>query len=666
MVVPLITNTDTGLQNIVIYGLGGVGKSFEITALIEENINKKILSQNDFLILTFDKRLRKQYVGKSRHFNHTNIRTVHSLCYYVLKDLNQLPEKFMQKSPDEDNSSSLTNKDYDRLVSTFLSLQDLDIAQVKIGENVSSLFNDLKLIVCDEIQDFREDYIDVVRKIKKIGSNTKTVFSGDRHQRIYSFQDKHNKHKLSDVILNPSQYFGQEDFKIMVLRKNYRIENVEIQKFINDFLVKAFNTEEAYLYDIKLANSSKWKRKPIIHYFTKIQDEITYVQNEIEKVPIGLSIGILGRGKKDIEPYKRIFSGNQRVSISTVHEIKGGEKDYIFYVGFNYDKEVDTEIPTICFTAISRASKRLFITSSHPIGNEQKVFSEGTYELLSTQKALSKPYIIRNRIIHNKNFTWKKIKDNNLDSLVLKVREEHCPFLPYIKKLGTQQHKYQSVLRRKTEYGMEYSVKKHHSSKAFYFEFKDLNLLKRNSYSDIKIIYSCANEVLYFFDNRVKLDDINIHEVDLCKFIRFEDKEDIRTFFEDCLEDRILESKHSSIMNEYKEEIRAKADMYHFFSVFDSSLYVNHHSKKYESLTSVFYYPLNKENENKIHMDNLYKIEMRARGRFLERQLAFGDNRRILDFLRMNDEKELEDIIYRWIRYYYGENIVEDIKKLGV
>ncbi len=655
----------SNIRNLVLLGLGGVGKSLALTQMVEYEIKQGNLRQYEFLILTFDKRLSKSYLNKSHYFNKNNVKTVHSLCYSVLRDMGLLPLQFAGMN-EEEHSKDLKSKDYDELISLFLGLRDDDIAGLTRGKMLNTTFSEMKLILADEIQDFREDYMAVIKKLKRVGNSTGVIIAGDRHQRIYGFQDKHGKFPLSNVINEPSSLYGDESYEVQYLTTNHRVKNPEILKFINEFVVNTSGTEKEYLYDLSVGEKSKWKRKPIVYYFTNMKEEQTYIEKEIESVSEGFSIGILGRSKKDIEKYEKVYRENPRVSVSTVHTMKGDEKDYIFYVGFHYDVESDPEITTICYTAISRASKRLFITSSYPMGNEKKVFTDDTYEFHSTQRDLSKPFLIRNKIEKNKNLTWNKIKDNYIDSLELKVKVKDCPFLPYIKKEGTTQYRYQSILRTVSDYWMEYSISLHHSAKAYYFKFKDLNLLKRNGFSDTKVIQACINELLQFYDNRVRIEDIMVNRVDLCRFIRFDREEDIEKGIIPLIEKMIEEGRYSSILNERKREIGNASDLYHYFSLLHDTLYVNHHKDRYSSITSCLYYPKNKENENRIHIDELYKIEMRARGSFLDRKMALDGDRRVLNLLDKSERGELEDLFYNWVSYYHGEEIEENMKKLGV
>lgn len=341
-----------------------------------------------------------------------------------------------------------------------------------------------------------------------------------------------------------------------------------------------------------------------------------------------------------------------------VHKAKGNDFDYVFIVGFFFDPVADTEIPSIIYTGISRPKKRLFITSSFPKPYQDEldsVFAKGTYEIRNVQSDLVKPFLIRKGIKDNVNFTLSKVQRNLIDSMVVKIKEENCPFSPYIEKSGTKQKPFTSSRRMKVEGSIEYSVEKHHRSGTYLFNFLDLNLLKKNGFTDEQIIQYCVNLVFEFFDCRVEMKDILIHRLDLCKVLVFPDEEELKNFYKETLIPLVVGAKHYSIKdhdsNSYSEESNFDS---RGFSPTRGSLYINHHKKKENSLTTVVYNPGFKDNKNRIHIKNLVKIELRGRGKVLEASLL-GENPNVERLQKIIGDGKIHEILEGWFSEYLGD-----------
>ncbi|HQA93700.1 MAG TPA: UvrD-helicase domain-containing protein [Bacteroidales bacterium] len=461
------------LQNMVIHGLAGTGKSSYIVAMIRKLIESHAIKPKELLVLSFDRHTKEKYITSSPYLDTNNVLTIHSFCYRELKRMDRLPKQFTNQHPDQSVTDSLNEKDYDSLISEFLKIS---INTNSRGKRAPGAFKGtIRLIFCDEVQDFREDYIEVVKRLKAINPIIRIVIAGDRHQRIYSFQDRKGKKPLTDVLIRPEHLFEKEEYNTVLLTENHRTRNQSIIRFNNGFLSNEFYAKTDTLYTVK-SHDARWKRKPLITYFTTQEEEYAYVERELSKIDTKRhSVAILGRSKVDIELYLKFDREN--VSVSTIHKLKGDSRDCIFYVGFSYDKELDPEITTLVYTAISRPVKMLCITSAFPRAKLDKIFGEGTYKLVNLQKKIVKLYTIRKHIKGNKNATWFKLKDNHLDSIVLKVSKDSCPFTPYVKKDGTSQVNYFSCRRIHLPNGVEYSIEKQHRWGTYFFKFEDLGLL---------------------------------------------------------------------------------------------------------------------------------------------------------------------------------------------
>ena len=647
-------------SNLIITGLAGTGKSFEINKIISNKEKNNEIQTNEICAFTFDKALAKKYRDEYLWSNKNNTYTIHAFCYHVLFELQSLPDKSGNNF--DDIKEEPTGRYYNKLISTFLKLSNHKIKRTKVYRDYISK---LKIITCDEVQDFRSDYIKVVRKIKTLSNEAQLIIAGDHHQQIYIFQNRNNSSKLSDVINNPKLIFDNEEFDRIILNKNHRSDNHYLDYFMNGYLKKNYETpiEELYTLPDSFHNSEvKQSRKmPLIKLFTNREEEHEFVKAEISKINRDKnSITIIARNKKALITYEDLNT-RKNITISTIHKVKGNEFDYVFYVGFEFNPESDLEIKTICYTAISRAKKKLFITSSFPNKYIYDVFEKGSFEYRNVQRKLVKPFPFRKKIKQNKEVTLNKLKGTCLDSLILKVKAKKAPFLPYIKKEGTEQKKRSSTLRIKNEDGLEYSIELHHSHQIYYFKFLDLDILKRNNFSDIQKVEYCTNVVIDFFDRRIKLEDIILYRLDLFHLYQLEDEESYNKMSEK-LFNKCLNSKHKSILNQ--EVLRQDRKSYKTtddfnikrFSKGKESIYVNHHKNEYENLTTAIYNPKYKENENRIPFDNLIKFEMRGKGKFLSRGIGFnGKEPNAWNLHNLCKEEEgLESLLNSWIEYFYG------------
>jgi hypothetical protein len=585
-----------------------------------------ILKPKEILILSFDRHTREnsidssRYLDKnnvftidsSRYLDKNNVFTIHSFCHRVLKQLDRLPEIFLQQQRGPDSPEPLNEEDYDSLVSKFLKLDDYTIAGSNVAPGVP--LSAIRLIFCDEVQDFRQDYIEVVKRIRSVNSKVKTVIAGDMHQRIYAFQNRKGKNRLTEVLSDPVQLFTDEGYETVFLTENHRTLNWSIVRFNNGFLRNEFKADANNLYTTK-EDDTIWKRRPIITYFTTQDEELAYIERELAKIDTEkYTVAILGRSKIDIEHYLTLARKN--VEVSTIHKLKGDGKDYIFYVGFTYDKEQDPEITTLVYTAISRPIRKLFITSAFPMADLDRLFGKGTYELVNLQKKIVKPFLIRKQLRENRNSTWYRLKNSHLDSLELKVSKGSCPFAPYVQKEGTNQVNYSSCRRITLESGFEYSLEKQHRWGTYFFRFEDLNLLCRNNYTDIEKIQFCINQVLEFFDYRISLSEIRIHRMDLCYYMLFDNTRELQTYFRHELCPVLFTFKHRTIGDDKRNIYCSYMDLINKgFSIMHRTMYVNHHKKKYNGMTTAIYRPVIKDNVNKINIDSLLKVEIRGRGR---------------------------------------------------
>lgn len=193
-------------QHILMHGLAGTGKSYQIDKIISDALGSFEISSRNVLAFTFDRKLAKKYRIDFSWSNKNNTFTIHSFCFKVLESLNFLPKSFT-KATENGKGYKFIAEDYDELISGFLKLTSEQIISSPRYLDIRRI----KLITLDEVQDFREDYVEVVKRIKELGNNPSIIIAGDMNQKIYEFQDKHSKKKLSNVLKEPELLFGKEE-----------------------------------------------------------------------------------------------------------------------------------------------------------------------------------------------------------------------------------------------------------------------------------------------------------------------------------------------------------------------------------------------------------------------------------------------------------------------
>ena len=180
-------------------GVPGGGK----TRCIIEKI-KKLFDQHDqYLILTFSKRARYDFLKKGKEiskklFNLKNVRTLHSLAGYIVTSIS------------DRNSSCL-----ETVIIAALNLLDQEKDKVKNLDNLKKI----EAIFVDEAQDISDKQYQFIINLKSI-INCKLIMVGDPNQNIYQFQGGSDRFLL--------EYQGKE-YK---LKNNYRSSR-EIINFVN-------------------------------------------------------------------------------------------------------------------------------------------------------------------------------------------------------------------------------------------------------------------------------------------------------------------------------------------------------------------------------------------------------------------------------------------------
>lgn len=287
------------LENSVIYlGLAGTSKSSELYKIAKGHSSIP-------LFLCFNRFIKRKVINK-QGFDKNYCFTIHSICYQILKSINNLPKCFYNKN------INLEKVDFDLLVDTFLNEDNI------LNENTEFLFNIIDLIIIDEFQDIiiNDKYIRVINKlitsIKLLrGVLPKLAIAGDSTQEIYGFSYRSPTNKSDNLYQEIKKAFPEYTFDVKYLNKNYRTKNKSLDYFLNSYLknnIKKIDANLLYNLDHS-ANKSSIYDKPVRFYvFHELSEEWSFVFTEIEEKYKEKNVVIISRNKDSFCKLEHIYS----------------------------------------------------------------------------------------------------------------------------------------------------------------------------------------------------------------------------------------------------------------------------------------------------------------------------------------------------------------------
>ncbi len=636
------------LKNEVTIGLAGFGKSYSLAEKIEKKIDQKILKPNQVQLLVFNKELQLKSVERNRKIFSSNISTVHAFAYNILEQENLLPTIF--------NTSIICNgwiksikyissSDYDRLI---IDVINLDPAKFR------KYVKHIDLLVIDEYQDFREDYLLLVKKIIQ-EADCKVWIGYGEYQTIYFYQNKKSTYKLHNNLISIEKDLGIKIANYNMLKKNYRQKNPLISEFIYKYIINAYGKESSkYIPSDKIIDSKFKYKRPIIRLFNHHMKETDYIVNEIKKYN-NKRIVILGRWKRDLTLINlklESVTTTNNITVSSIHKIKGLEADIVFVTGFDIESEqadfLDLlEMKNLYYVAFSRPRDRLYITTSYPINNGIKYLPLEVCEYINSRKKPVKKYSLLPKIKPSANFTKKKLQNNTIDSICLKVNLIDAPYMKYVNKSQTAQDNYMS--KQVIEHdGLRFDIRFHHKHKNYYFSFLDIHLLKKSSFSDTQILLFLRNYVIEYFDHRISPDSIKVHRLDLNEYFFLKSEEEKTEFLSRGMT-KYQTSSAKSLREKYGK-INYLTDRAAIYDFKKSVYYANFMKRKQDSITSGLYsqdIKLDKhttyDKSNIVHIPHVCKRELRLKGTSISRKYILGDNylTTLLNYSKTNSLKEL-------------------------
>lgn len=198
---------NSGLCNLKLLGIPGGGKTRSIIGHIEANIRNKIYGKpSEYLIITFSRRAKDDFLAKGRasshprYFTQNNVRTIHSLAGRVNRLLAIGGHHSM-------GTVVIASKE---------ALMGCSPEQLKE-------LTKIKMIYVDEAQDISEEQYEFIQEFAR-RINAFVCMVGDPNQSIYSFQGG-----------KPEYLLNFEADKTIQLKVNYRSTSALID-FFNDML----------------------------------------------------------------------------------------------------------------------------------------------------------------------------------------------------------------------------------------------------------------------------------------------------------------------------------------------------------------------------------------------------------------------------------------------
>ena len=374
----IITSVENG-KNVQVDACAGSGKSTTILSAA------KAMSTKKFLLITYNKSLRKEIKEKVEELKLTNI-TVHTYHSLAVAIYNQ-------------------DAHIDKVMRLLISNNDPPRTPLLPYD----------IIVLDEVQDMTFLYYRLVIKyINDIGSPIQLMVLGDYMQGLYEFKGADIRFlTLASQIWNKYPLLKTPEFEQCQLKTSYRITN-QMADFVNETML-----EETRLYACRDGEPVCYIRRKI-HELQRIvvntikdlldnhnvkpsdifvlggsvkgpNSNIRKIENSLVEAGIPCHVPMMENSENIDE---EVIKG--KVVFSSFHTSKGRQRPYVFIVGFDHSyfttiaRTLDpTKCPNTLYVATTRASQRMYLleTDGFP--------SDRPFKFLKTNhiEMKTKPYI---------------------------------------------------------------------------------------------------------------------------------------------------------------------------------------------------------------------------------------------------------------------------------
>lgn len=360
---------ESPLEDSKLLGIPGGGKTRCIIEKIFKHLsNNDYLSNNDFIILSFSKRARFDFIEKGKIykkiFTKNNVRTLHSLAQLIVSTL--------QKN----NTNSLET----------IILAALNLIKNKSLESIKQLpiFSSIKTIYLDESQDISESQYQLVSQIKN-KLKCHLIMVGDPNQNIYQFQGgsdkflleypgktyylKHNYRSSQNIValtnsispnkLNIMESASQSEENNKITISVNSIEDIKTQ------IIAEINSYCGDLSQIAIIGPVR-KSNPISNTYLNIG--LSYIVNILEEHNIQYTKFFKDSNSYNTQQDTEVRRSNNHVNLLTIHGSKGLEFDKVILLNFHFNTfgiqpslEDYNRFRYLWYVAVSRAKTDLSI-----------------------------------------------------------------------------------------------------------------------------------------------------------------------------------------------------------------------------------------------------------------------------------------------------------------
>lgn len=361
-------------------GIPGGGKTKTIIDRILYLFKNKTITKNDeFLVLTFSKQAKNDFLRKatllnSKLFNNNNIRTIHSLSGTIVSHLINRQTKSIE----------------------VIVLVAMKLVKEKDEDKLKEIkeLNNLKLIFVDEAQDISELYYNFLVALKtKLHANL--ILIGDPNQNIYQFKNGSDKYLLTHpgevFYLNINYRSAQEIVDFIDVFKPWKEYVPKMISYVgptkkkpNILITDMMNIKKDIINEIFNYKNNK-KNIAIIGpvKFAKLYGN-TYKSIGLQLVANWLEINNINflrhYSLSSIEDENNVLDfKDNHVNLMTIHGCKGLEFDKVLLINFHHQtfSKNPTEEDYISFeylwyVALSRAKNELKIY----VDNRKKIFKK--------------------------------------------------------------------------------------------------------------------------------------------------------------------------------------------------------------------------------------------------------------------------------------------------
>lgn len=427
------------LQDSCLIGIPGGGKTTTIINKIINHLNKKELSKQDFMIITFSKKACHDFISRGENiskdtFTKNNVKTIHSLSGTIVNNI------------DKSKSESIEIVICKALnYITNMSVQDLK--KIKCLKT-------LKLLIIDEAQDISDIQYNLAKTLSS-KLNCVLILVGDPNQNIYQFQKGTDKYLLEH---SKNKFYLKDNYRSTPELVNLINAMKPWKNIIPDMVpIKPSINKKPVIYSSDLKNIME-------HFLDTIQD---YKKNNIDYQ----NIAIIGPVKKSKEnqfgkynniglqyfvnyfednniPYvkhysettsdaeivnSKSYSKEGHINLYTIHGSKGLEFKKVFLLNFHtstYGRNPTSRdynnFKYLWYVGLSRACEELIIYCDYSknIWYELAKCPNNLYKFMGKQLKLIEP--IFEKVINRSSSITELIKSKEIfsEEILLELKEK--------------------------------------------------------------------------------------------------------------------------------------------------------------------------------------------------------------------------------------------------